>query len=155
ARPRLEWPGGARVLRVEPAFAVRGFLPWGNLLNSINVWNLEDYQSYLRTIWRWGSNCVWFHNYDADPLAAFPRAGRGWSHGKPSAHSFEPPCGATPGVRVRDFPHGTARLFKDARRGIWGARHAFARDPIAAAQADFRRVIAFAGSLGLDTAFGF
>src|ERR1041385_8390275 len=74
ARPKspvLRWPVAGNVLRVEPAFATRGFLPWGNLLNSINVWNFEDYEGYLLTLWRWGSNFVWFHNYDFEPLAAF------------------------------------------------------------------------------------
>jgi hypothetical protein len=158
ARPRelkLAWPMKSAELRVTPAFKVRGMLPWGNLLNSINVWNFEDYQTYLLTLWRWGGNMVWFHNYDADPYAAFRANDGKWSHGKPYAHSFDPPCGATPGIRVSDYPHGMARHFPDARRGVWGAKHAFARDPIAAAQAEFRRVIAFAKSLGVDTAFGF
>ncbi|MBI4024928.1 MAG: hypothetical protein HY360_08095 [Verrucomicrobia bacterium] len=143
-QPVLRWPAADDTLRVQPAFATRGLLPWGNLLNSINVWNFEDYARYLLTLGRWGGNFVWFHNYDFEPLAAFRDAEGKWSYGKPYPNSFNPPCGGVPGIRVGKFPHGTARHFPDARRGVWGARHAFARDSIAAAQTEFRRRVAFA-----------
>ncbi len=150
-RPELHWPAAGRAMKVRPAFAVRGFLPWGNLLNSINVWNLPDYERFLLTIWRWGCNYVWFHNYDHEPLAAFRDARGQWSHGKPYQNSFNPPCGGVAGIRVDKFPNGTARFFKDSRNGVWGA----APGGIEAAQTRFRSVIGFAKDLGINTAFGF
>lgn len=154
-RPELKWPIAGNTLKVNPAFAKRGFLPWGNLLNSTNVWNIEDYQQFLLTTWRWGCNFAWFHNYDFSPLAAFRDVDGSWSHGKPYMDSFRPPCGATPGIRVDEFPLGLAKHFPDAVDGVWAARHSFAADPIAAAQDEFRQVIDFSASLGIDVGFGF
>ena len=150
------WPVTGDSYHGIPDFSVRGLLPWHNFLNSPTVWNPEDYQRYLKTIWRWGGNTALFHNYDEEPLAAFPDPVTGqWRAGKRMDTTFDAPWGGVKGIKLDAFGHGTGALFPFNQDGAWGARNAFAADPIAAAQAEFADASAFGASLGLNIVFGF
>ena len=45
----------------KPVFAVRGTLPWGNLLNA--YWDLEDWKFYFDQLSKQGYNFVGLHGY--------------------------------------------------------------------------------------------
>lgn len=56
----------------KPVFAVRGTLPWGNLLNA--YWDLEDWKFYFDQLSKQGYNFVGLHQY-CTPMA---RSGQPW-----------------------------------------------------------------------------
>jgi hypothetical protein len=153
---RLNWPAPGNRLEGRPRFAMRGLFAYHNFLNSPTVWNLADYQRYYLTLWRWGGNCVMYHHYDAEPLAAFPGRDGTWRWGKPFETTLNNRwSGGGKGIKTTDFAHGTGRYFKDAVHGVWGAAGCFETDPIASAQAEFAKATAFARSLGIKVIFGF
>ena len=47
----------------EPAFAIRGTLPWHNFLSGPTAWNESDYRAYLDDLAAHGLNFVAFHCY--------------------------------------------------------------------------------------------
>lgn len=152
----VRWPFAADHVEIRPDFDVRGLLPWHNFLNSPTVWNPEDYKRYLLTLWRWGGNTVLFHNYDEEPLAAFrDPANKMWRSGQGFQTTLDAPWGGVKGIKLGDFAHGSGNWFPFNKNGAWGARNAFADDPIAAAQEEFAHACTFASGLGLKIAFGF
>lgn len=152
----LEWPFDSDRVDVTPDFAVRGLLPWHNFLNSPTVWNPEDYERYLTTLWRWGGNTAIFHNYDKEPLAAFPDPATGkWRAGAGMQTTFDAPWGGIKGVKLEEFGHGSGDWVPFNHGGAWGARNAFTEDPIAAAQSEFAQACELGASLGLNVVFGF
>jgi hypothetical protein len=152
----VEWPFDSDRAEVTPDFAVRGLLPWHNFLNSPTVWNPEDYERYLKTLWRWGGNTAIFHSYDEEPLAAFPDPATGeWRAGAGMQTTLDAPWGGVKGIKLEEFGHGSGDWFPFSHGGAWGARNAFAEDPIAVAQSEFARACEFGAGLGLNVVFGF
>ena len=152
----VDWPFDSDRVEVKPDFAVRGLLPWHNFLNSPTVWNPGDYERYLKTLWRWGGNTALFHNYDEEPLAAFPDPATGkWRAGMGMQTTLDAPWGGFKGIKLEEFGHGSGDWFPFNQDGAWGARNAFAGDPIAAAQSEFAQVCEFGAGLGLNVVFGF
>jgi hypothetical protein len=152
----VDWPFESDRAEVTPDFAVRGLLPWHNFLNSPTVWNPEDYERYLKTTWRWGGNTALFHNYDEEPLAAFPDPATGkWRAGMGMQTTLDAPWGGIKGIKLEEFGHGSGDWFPFNNGGAWGARNAFAADPIAAAQSEFAQACEFGAGLGVNVAFGF
>jgi hypothetical protein len=152
----VDWPFDSDRIEVMPDFTVRGLLPWHNFLNSPTVWNPEDYERYLKTIWRWGGNTAIFHNYDEEPLAAFPDPATGkWRSGMGLQTTLDAPWGGVKGIKLEEFGHGSGEWFPFNKNGAWGARNAFAEDQIAAAQNEFAQACEFGAGLGLNVVFGF
>ncbi len=150
----LRWPFAGKTVQLRPEFSARGFLPWHNFLNGPTTWNEADYQRHLRTLWRWGGNTAIFRNDNHEPLAAMRDDEGKWILGRKMGTTIDAPWGGAKGISVDDFAHGTGRFFKDTTNGSWGARHAFADDPIQAAQDEFAKACTFAKSIGVDLAFG-
>jgi hypothetical protein len=157
ARPQeivLRWPFAGKSVQIRPEFSARGFLPWHNFLNGPTTWNEADYRRHLLTLWRWGGNTVIFRNDRHEPLVAMRNERGKWILGRKMATSIDAPWGGTKGIPLSQFAHGTGKFFKDAQGESWGAQHAFAKDPIQAAQDEFAEACRFGKSIGVDMAFG-
>ena len=153
--PALQWPYPGEKIAVQPAFAVRGLLPWHNFLNSPTTWNYADYEQYFLTLWRWGANTALFHQYNAEPLTAMRDERGGWTLGEGFCRTGMKVWGTKEGVLTSEFACGTGELFKGTKDGAWGAASCFEKDPIAAAQQEFARACEFADSIGINAALGF
>lgn len=57
----------------KPVFAIRGTLPWGNLLNA--YWDLDDWKFYFDQLSKQGYNFVGLHQYSSGPMA---QGGQPW-----------------------------------------------------------------------------
>lgn len=150
----------------EPAFAIRGTLPWHNFLSGPSAWNESDYRAYLDDLAAKGLNFVAFHCYTGgeeryapyvEPLIrvkyrdVLPEAG------------FDTSLTARWGYRplgVRDFAYGTERLFNLPKGAqAFGADCAVTADSnedrYRQAQTLMRKVIGMAHERGIQVAMGF
>jgi len=99
----------------KPVFAVRGTLPWGNLLNA--YWDLDDWKFYFDQLAKQGYNFVGFHQYcspmqtGGQPWCAFPWKGT-WIGGDPMRSSLNEIWARTDrGMKTEQFGFGTGDYY--------------------------------------------
>jgi hypothetical protein len=92
----------------RPVFAIRGALPWGNLLNA--AWDLEDLKWYFEQLSKQGFNFVGFHQYDHEPWCAYEWQGA-LVGGNPEKTSLDPHLGTIRPLSTADFGFGTGDYF--------------------------------------------
>ena len=99
----------------KPVFAIRGTLPWGNLLNA--YWDLDDWKYYFDQLSKQGYNFVGFHQYSS-PMSA---GGQPWCAyewkgkliaGDPMKNSLTESWSATDrGLKTEQFGFGTGDYY--------------------------------------------
>lgn len=153
-RSRITVPAQLTVV-AEPAFRVRGSLPWYNFLNSPTTWNLEDFRSFFDQMAKMRMNFVGFHVYDHEPFAAVPGP-TGWVHGAPAATSKTYGWGALRGLATDEFGFGTGDLFGQP---VFGSRASVDAanddDAIRRAQCVLAQGLQYAKQRGVRTCVGF
>lgn len=92
----------------KPALAVRGALPWGNLLNA--AWDPDDLKFYYEQLAKQGFNLVGFHQYDNEPWCAYPWQGR-LIGGQPLMTSLDRHLGTIRPLRTEQFGFGISDYF--------------------------------------------
>lgn len=156
----------ARVAGGEPAFTIRGTLPWHNFLSGPTAWDEDDYARYLDRMQALGLNYIPFHCYTggAERYAPYvePLIRIEYRNVVPEA-GFDTSLTARWGYRplaVSEFAFGTDKRFKLPRGATaFGAECAILargnEDRYARAQALMRRVIAHAHKRGIQVGLGF
>ncbi|NLF09541.1 MAG: hypothetical protein GX594_16405 [Pirellulaceae bacterium] len=96
----------------KPVFAIRGALPWGNLLNA--AWDPDDLRQYYEQLAKQRFNFVGFHQYDIEPWCAYPWQGN--------------LIGGNPLRTSSDKYFMTVRRLPTAQFG-WGISDYYDRDP--------------------------
>lgn len=92
----------------KPVFAVRGALPWGNLLNA--AWDPEDLKQYYEQLAKQGFNFVGFHQYDHEPWCAYPWQGE-LTGGDPLKTSSDPYFRTVRRLPTAEFGFGISDYF--------------------------------------------
>ncbi len=115
--------------RGQPAFEIRGSLPWYNFLNSPTTWDLEDFQCFFDQMAKMKCNFVGFHSYDHEPFCAYP-LDNAWHAGGPTATSVTYGWGTIRGMRTPEFGFGTGRLFSGE---LFGSRSVTEATPVGTA----------------------
>ncbi len=98
----------------KPVFAVRGTLPWGNLLNA--YWDLNDWKYYFDQLSKQGYNFVGLHQY-CSPLATSgePWCAYEWNGklvgGSPMLDSMTPRATGDRGLKTEQFGFGGGDYF--------------------------------------------
>ncbi len=150
----------------QPAFAIRGTIPWHNFLSGPTAWNEKDYEQYLDRLKDLGLNFVGFHCYTggAERYAPYvePMIRIEYRDVVPQA-GFDTSLTARWGYRplqVTDFAFHSAKALGLPRRAeAFGADCAvLARDNedrYRRAQDLMRRVLEMAHERGIQMAMGF
>jgi hypothetical protein len=150
----------------EPAFKIRGTLPWHNFLSGPSAWNESDYRRYLDDLAARGLNFVGFHCYTggAERYAPYvePLIRLTYRDVLPEA-GFDTSLTARWGYRplaVRDFAFGTGKRFSPpAGAEAFGADCAVTarsnEERYRNAQALMRKVVEMAHARGIQAAIGF
>ena len=158
--------GGRAAEPPDPAFAIRGTLPWHNFLSGPSAWNEKDYAAYFARLEQLGLNFVGFHCYTggAERYAPYvePMIRIEYRNVLPLA-SLDTSLTARWGYRplaIKDFAFGTSKLFSPPP----GAQ-AFGADCVVTArtnaehyeqtQALMRKVVDLAHAHGVQVAIGF
>jgi hypothetical protein len=150
-------------LIAEPAFEIRGTLPWHNFLSGPTAWNERDYRAYLDDLAAHGLNFVGFHCYTggAERYAPYvePMIRLKYRDVLPEAGldtSLTARWGYRP-LAVRDYAFGTGKLFRG--KGAFGADCAVNaqsnEERYCRAQALMRKVVEMAHARGIQVAMGF
>ena len=141
-----------------PRFAVRGLVPWPDFLNSITVYNEEDFRAYFEGMLRMRFNTFGMHVYTGESqlvesYLSYEFAGAGHLAFLDTTASRR--WGYLP-QRTSSFGMGASQLYDSEVFGGDNAR--FSRDPWEAAERArklLRDAFSYAARLGLRTGIGF
>jgi len=161
------WRGSpATAADSQPAFTIRGTLPWHNFLSGPTAWNEGDYRAYLDELAACGLNFVGFHCYTggAERYVPYvePLIRIRYRDVVPEA-SLDTSLTARWGYRplpVRDFAFETGRLFSlPAGAEAFGSDGAVTgrtnEERYRNAQTLMRQVVEMAHARGIQVAMGF
>lgn len=144
-------------VREQPAFEIRGTLPWYNFLNSPTVWNLGDHRRFYDQLAKQRANFVGFHSYDYEPWAAYPDAHGRLRSGLPlcTSGSHAHIWGAVP-TPTSEYAFGSHQLYS---RDLFGAEVALdyqtPQAGIEQQQAMLAEALTYARSRGIHPCVGF
>ncbi len=107
----------------EPAFKIRGTLPWYNFFDSPTAWDFEDYAWFFDNLVKTKNNFIGFHSYDAEPFAGYQEDGK-YVWGEPVVSTAVSTWGTAP-MKTSEFGGETSKYFSD---DYFGSKPSLYRD---------------------------
>ncbi len=139
----------------QPAFRIRGSLPWFNFLDSPTTWNINDYRFFIDQMVKMKANFIGFHSYDSEPFGAYTWQGK-LVDGESLVTSKTYGWGTVKGLATARFGFGTGNFYGSNAFGSRATTLAKNReDAIRRAQHLMAEALTYARERGLKVAIGF